>query len=260
MADAKPTEPTLEEIAKVLKKRFWILSIILLVVNGLSIFFGKPLMEYQFEQYVENKLATWEDVVEKAKVDARAASQQATNANDKATNALEMATTTASRVNATAGKADALQTRIDQFDERVAMLANLQVEISAAKRLLGDQKQIDERIDGKADKLVEKMNDEIAKLRTDLSAQQNRVQVRRFTHKLNDFQTPKDIDFGQPVEKAEVVLSGIWLQRRSDEAGDFGWRPTSEVKGNVVRVTFPRMGLGGHDASAFDMTIIAWLK
>jgi hypothetical protein len=101
---------------------------------------------------------------------------------------------------------------------------------------------------------------EVAGLRTELSGQQNKIRVHRFTHKLNHHQVPEDIDFGQPVERAEVILSGIWLQRRNDEAGDFGWKPKAELRGNVVRVTFQRMGLGGHDASELNMTVIAWLK
>lgn len=147
-------EPSFEEITKALYKRFWILATILVVANALIAVGGKQLVEYRFKEYMESKLSEWDDVIDRAKADATAASQLARNANDAASRAVDTADSANSTVDTAKLKVDALAKRLDHFDAQLTELSDLGVQINKAKMALGDfqalQKQIDQFKDSEA--------------------------------------------------------------------------------------------------------------
>ena len=83
MSEATASTPSPEDLHKSvlwLKKRFWYLGAIILVVNALVVSLGLPLLSYMSEEYINKKLTVHEQVIDAAKAKALAAHQASEDA------------------------------------------------------------------------------------------------------------------------------------------------------------------------------------
>jgi len=135
-----------EDALKVLRQRFWILSAILVVANCLFAFGGKQLVEYKFQDYMDQKLKTWNEKIETAQANASGAISNANTASTTATEAFRDATVANTKATEADSKADTLQTRLNTFDEQLEELSDLQGQIDEAKQKLGEYQQLVSRI------------------------------------------------------------------------------------------------------------------
>ncbi|HEX3658226.1 MAG TPA: hypothetical protein VHV55_20730 [Pirellulales bacterium] len=123
-------------IATEVKKQFWPIIIAIVVINALVVALGFPLLNYIAAAYIDDKLKTQTDEVDKARGSAFSAQDTASRAIKIANDAEARAISITKSVDALQSSEERIQTQITALESAAARLEHIKDDLAAAEKTL----------------------------------------------------------------------------------------------------------------------------
>lgn len=250
MSSVAPTsrEPTPDEVANWIKRRFWYFALAIVVLNVLVGALGVPLLNYMSKEYINTLLAEQKKLIDEAKAQAFSARQDSQTALEKATEAGFIARDVNLKTKELKSEATDISNQLNEY-KRDAMerLPTLKQEIETAILSLGEYK---------------KLESDITLIR-DSEQLNTKVVWQSRTLKNNEVNKEAVFDFGKEVIEADAWVGTVHWHQELARIGDIKFAAVKlKHDGNRVNVSTGSQLISTepYSTEAFTVFVIARVK